>query len=226
MLDFAVIGGGIAGVSVGARLSELGQVTVLERESALAYHASGRSAAMFEESYGLPPTIALNEASRAYHFEANGGVVQPRGLMLIGTAENGEDFEADLVSMRMDEISLSEARAKVPVLNAHVTRAGYHADAWDLDTEKLVQDFAKTIRRNGGTVRTSAQVTRLTKTPQGWDITIGSDVLTARNLVNAAGAWVDEIAAMASIAPIGIQPLRRSMARIPAPAVWTSLAGR
>ena len=78
MIDFLVIGGGIAGASVGSRLSALGRVVVLERESALAYHASGRSAALFEETYGLPSTIALNEASRDYHFEANGGVVSPQ----------------------------------------------------------------------------------------------------------------------------------------------------
>lgn len=218
MIDFLVIGGGIAGCSVGARLSELGQVVVLERESALAYHASGRSAALFEESYGLPSTIALNEASRDYHFTANGGVTSARGLMLIGTNDTLPAFEADMVSMKMTEISRSDATAIVPILNSTVTRAGYHADAWDLDTDKLVQDFAKTIRGAGGSVQTSAPVTAIIRTTTGWDVHTNDTVLQARNIVNAAGAWVDEIAAMAAISPIGIMPMRRSMARIPAPA--------
>lgn len=217
MIDFLVIGGGIAGTSVGARLSALGHVVVLERESALAYHASGRSAAMFEESYGLPSTIALNEASRDYQFNAHGGVTSPRGMMLIGTADNMADFEADVVSMKMDEISRAEALAMLPILNTSVTRVGYHADAWDIDTDKLVHDFARVVRANGGAVRPSAEVSAVTRTAQGWDVTVGEYVLNARNVVNAAGAWVDEIAAMAGIAPIGITPLRRSMARIPAP---------
>lgn len=217
MIDFLVIGGGIAGTSVGARLSTLGHVVVLERESALAYHASGRSAAMFEESYGLPSTIALNEASRDYHFNANGGVISARGLMLIGTADNTAGFEADMVSMRMEEISSQDAKTFVPILNDTVTRAGYHADAWDLDTDKLVQDFARVVRGNSGSVRPSAEVTAITRTARGWDVHVGDEVLNTRCIVNAAGAWVDEIAAMAGIAPIGITPLRRSMARIPAP---------
>lgn len=218
MIDFIVIGGGIAGTSVGSRLSALGRVVVLERESALAYHASGRSAALFEESYGLPSTIALNEASRDYHFTANGGVTSPRGLMLIGNATNTDAFDADLISMKMDDVGRDAGLAMVPILNDTVTRVGYHADAWDLDTDRLVQNFARDVRASGGEVRTSAEVTAITRTAQGWDVTVGTETLSARNLVNAAGAWVDVIAKMAGIAPVGITPLRRSMARIPAPA--------
>ena len=217
MIDFLVIGGGIAGTSVGARLSELGEVLVLERESALAYHASGRSAAMFEESYGLPSTIALNEASRDYHFTAHGGVVSPRGLMLIGTNENEPAFDADLISMRMEEITVDEGRDLVPVLNDTVTRVGHHTEAWDLDTDKLVQDFARDVRTAGGEVRTAAPVTSISRTEKGWVIEAGDVQIEARALVNAAGAWADEVAMMAGIKPLGVTPLRRSMARIPSP---------
>lgn len=217
MIDFLVIGGGIAGTSVGARLSALGRVVVLERETALAYHASGRSAALFEESYGLPSTIALNEASRAYHFEAHGGVTSPRGLMLVGTEATKDDFEADCLTMRLDHIGSAEARAIVPILNDDVTRVGYHSDAWDLDTDRLVQNFASDIRSAGGEVRTNAEVTAISRTAFGWDVTAGGATLSARTIVNAAGAWVDVVAQMAGIAPLGFTPMRRSMARIPAP---------
>ncbi|WP_281984644.1 NAD(P)/FAD-dependent oxidoreductase [Thalassorhabdomicrobium marinisediminis] len=217
MIDFLVVGGGIAGTSVGARLSQLGRVTVLERETALAFHASGRSAALFEENYGLPATVALNIASRDYHFTANGGVTSPRGLMLIGTDDNRDAFAQDLAEMKLAEISPSEARDLIPILNDSVTRVGYDAAAWDLDTDRLVQNFAREIRDNGGTVRTGAEVTGVTRTRDGWEVAIGDEVLTTRTLVNAAGPWADELAQMAGLAPIGITPLRRSMARIPAP---------
>jgi len=218
MIDFLVIGGGIAGCSVGARLSSLGTVLVVEREDALAYHASGRSAAVFEENYGLPSTIALNEASRSYHFEANGGVASPRGLMLVATQPEEAAFEADLVSMKLDDIGVEAGRGFIPILNDRVTRVGYHADAWDLDTDRLVQNFAREVRGNGGSVRSNACVTNLTRTAAGWDVTVGCDVIATRTVVNAAGAWVDEVAAMAGMTPLGVTPLRRSMARIPAPA--------
>ncbi|MCF2869655.1 FAD-binding oxidoreductase [Octadecabacter sp. G9-8] len=217
MIDFLVIGGGIAGTSVGSRLSAHGHVVVLERETALAYHASGRSAAMFEESYGLPSTVELNKASRDYHFTANGGVTSARGLMLIGTNDNTADFDADLKSMHLTEVSLADAHAMFPILNDTVTRVGYDAHAWDLDTDLLVQNFARDVRRAGGEVRTGAEVTAITRTKTGWDVAVGDETLSARNIVNAAGAWVDVVAEMAGIAPIGITPLRRSMARIPAP---------
>lgn len=217
MIDFLVIGGGIAGTSVGARLSHLGHVVVLERESALAYHASGRSAAMFEESYGAPSTVALNKASRDYHFEANGGVTSPRGLMLIGTTDSTDAFQTDLAAMQLQQISVDDARAMFPILNDTITQVGYHVGAWDLDTDLLVQNFAREVRGNGGMVLASAGVTGVSRTATGWDVAIGDEVLSARNLVNAAGAWVDEVAQMAGIAPLGVTPLRRSMARIPAP---------
>ena len=107
MIDFLVIGGGIAGTSVGARLSALGRVVLLEQESALAYHASGRSAAMFEESYGLPSTIALNEASRDYHFNANGGVTRPRGPDARGHGRHHRRLQGRSC---VDEITRSQPR--------------------------------------------------------------------------------------------------------------------
>lgn len=217
MIDFLVIGGGIAGTSVGARLSKLGHVVVLERESALAYHASGRSAALFEQSYGLPSTVALNKASRAYHFEANGGVTSPRGLMLIGTKDTNDAFQHDLKKMHLEQTSMDDARAMFPILNETVTQVGYHADAWDLDTDRMVQNFSRDVRSNGGMVRTAADVSAVARTANGWNVTVGDEVLSTKVLVNAAGAWVDEIAGLAGIAPLGVTPLRRSMARIPAP---------
>ena len=216
MTDFIIIGGGIAGTSAGAYLSELGTVLLLEAEPHLAYHASGRSAALFEESYGKPSTVALNAASRAYHVENK--LLSPRGLLLIGGKNTAAEFEDERLKMGLDLISGAEAKAMVPILNTDVIdRAGYHADAWDLDTDLLIQSYVKTIRANGGTVTTNAPVTGISKYASGWKVTIKSDTFEAAILVNAAGPWVDQIAQMAGIAPIGFTPYRRSMGRIPAP---------
>jgi glycine/D-amino acid oxidase-like deaminating enzyme len=216
MIDFLIIGGGIAGVSAAARLSELGSVTLLEGEDALAYHASGRSAALFEQNYGKPSTIALNKASHAFHAEAD--VLGPRGLMLIGDAGSAEAFATDLDTMQLNSITIQEAKTMVPILDDTVVdRVAYHDAAWDIDTDKLVQTFARMARRNGATISTKAQVESINRTPEGWIVTTRNETYNARHLVNAAGAWVDQIAEMAGIAPLGFTPLRRSMARIPAP---------
>jgi len=216
MIDFLIIGGGIAGVSAAARLSALGSVTLLEGEDALSYHTSGRSAAMFEQNYGKPSTIDLNKASRAFHEGA--GILSPRGLMLLGSTDKAAEFAADQKQMQLDAISMSDAKSMVPILDeATVDRAAYHSAAWDMDTDKLMQTFVRMARQNGATVSTKLHVKAITKTDAGWGVHAGDQVFEARNLVNAAGAWVDEIATMAGIIPLGFTPLRRSMARIPAP---------
>ena len=212
MSDIIVIGGGIAGVSVAARLSAHAKVTLIEGENALGYHASGRSAALFEENYGLPSVVALNRASAAFQQP----YLSPRGFLLLGRTGEDDAFEADATKLKCPEISVAQARAHVPILNETITRAAYHADAMDIDTDRMIQDFAKTIRANGGRVLTGKPVTAISHdTP--WRVHCGDDTYTANQLVNAAGAWADQIALMAGISPIGITPLRRSMARIPAP---------
>ena len=217
MIDFLIIGGGIAGVSTAARLSELGSVILLEGEDALAYHASGRSAALFEQNYGKPATVALNKASFDFHVAAK--VLSPRGLMLVGRDDQADSFAADQRDMQLEQISVDEAKAKFPILRSDViSNAAFDPGAWDIDTDRLLQTFARSARANGGTFVTKAQVTAIRRTQNGWALTTKDQCYEARVLVNAAGAWVDVIAEMAGISPIGFQPLRRSMARIPAPA--------
>lgn len=217
--DFLVIGGGIAGASAAARLSELGHVILLEMEEALGYHASGRSAAMFVEDYGNASTVALNHASADYHRRANGGYLSPRGMMLLAGPGTEETYAKDLVSLGLTPISAAEAIARVPILNPErVTLAAEQPIADDLDTDRMIQDFAKILRATGGTVVTRAKVTKIQRSNSGgWLVEVGRETYEAAQLVNAAGAWVDQIAALAGVQPIGIQPLRRSMARLPAP---------
>ncbi len=229
MIDFLIIGGGIAGVSAAARLSELGHVTLLEGEDALAYHASGRSAALFEENYGKSSTVALNAASRSFH--ENAGVLSPRGLLLIGNPENADLFSADQSSMQLDPITVAEARSMVPILDPNTfDRAAFDSDAWDIDTDKLIQTFARQARANGALVATKARATAIRRTSSGWVVSTATQTYEAKSIVNAAGAWVDQIAQMASVTPLGFTPLRRSMARIPAPdghdiSAWPMLFG-
>lgn len=218
MIDFLVIGGGIAGLSAAARLSHFGNVTLLEAEDALGYHTSGRSAAMFEETYGSPSTVALNRASRAYLTGQNGGVLSPRGMMLIGGPDDGQAFADDMLAMAMQPMSMTDALAIIPILNPDtVTAVGYHREAWDIDTDLLMQNFTREIRSNGGAVLTGQRVQKIEKSGAGWQLATANSDFTAKILINAAGSWVDQIAMLAGINPLGFSPLRRSIARIPAP---------
>ncbi len=224
--DFLVIGGGIAGISAAARLAPMGSVLVLEGEDHLAHHTSGRSAALYEPHYGAPPVVGLSLASREY-FLSQPGVLGPRGLMTIARADQLEMLHKDADAMNLSMISAEEACAKVPILNPAVVAAGAMSDhAWDIDTDLLIQGFAKVARAHGGRIVTRARVSAIAKVAGGWKVTSAAGEFTAATLINAAGSWVDQVAVMAGVQPIGFQPYRRSMARIPAPGGMMSALGR
>ncbi len=219
MTDILIIGGGVAGLSAAARLSALGHVTVIERERSFGYHASGRSAALYEKSYGKPSTVALSHDSEDFFLTNARGVLSPRGLLLLGGPDDDAAFEADTKTMQLAEITLDDATTMFPVLNRDtVTRAAHHADAWDIDTDRLLNIFLQTLRNNRGVAHGNCSPTLINRTRDGWSVqTTTQGIIGAKLLVNAAGAWADEVAQMARVAPLGFIPKRRSMGRIPAP---------
>jgi D-arginine dehydrogenase len=215
--DFLVIGGGIAGLSAAARLSELGQVTLLEGEGALAHHASGRSAALYEPNYGPAPVVALSHASRDA-FLAMPGVLSPHGLMMVARAEERAVFEAESRGMDLHTVPVEQAVARVPILNPAVIAHAACADhAWDIDTDLLLQGWTRAARANGAQIVTGARVTALARRAGGWHAETTAGGFQGAVMVNAAGAWADQVAELAGLRPLGLTPMRRSMARIPAP---------
>lgn len=215
--DYLIIGGGIAGVSCAARLASAGSVLLLEAEDGLAHHASGRSAALYEPHYGLGPVVALSLASGDY-FHGTPGVLTPRGMMIVAKADDLAAFERDAAGMNLAPISFDAARSVVPILNpetvAHVALADH---AWDIDTDLLIQGFARQARANRAEIMTKAPVTAISRETSGWRVTTPKGDFSAKVLVNAAGPWADVVAKMAGVTALGFTPLRRSMARIPAP---------
>jgi D-arginine dehydrogenase len=216
--DIIIIGGGIAGISAGARLAPHARVLVLEGEEALGHHASGRSAALYEPHYGAPAVVELSLASGDY-FRSVPNLLAPRGLLLVARDDQKAAFDHDLAAMAFTPITVAEACAFVPILNPDVVRhAGHAPHAEDIDTDLLLQGFARTVRAHDGTILTRSRVSAIDRTATGWRVTWPGGVAEAPLLVNAAGAWVDRIATMAGVQPLGFTPMRRSIARIPAPA--------
>lgn len=213
--DFLIIGGGIAGISAAAHLAPLGTVTLLEAEPQLAYHASARSAALYEPHYGNRAIVAVSEASGPFYHAS--GFLTPRGLMVVDDAAHRARFEASVAHSGLTEIDMVQARALVPILNPEtVAFAATGATAHDIDTDALLARWQREARAAGARLLTRAPVTALRRSGGLWQVEAG-ETHTARIVIDAAGAWADRVATMAGMAPIGLQPMRRSMARIPAP---------
>jgi D-arginine dehydrogenase len=219
--DFVVIGAGIAGASVAFFLAPHGRVVVLERESQPGYHSTGRSAALFLESYGTPQVRALTRASRAFFDAPPPGfsdhpLIGPRGCLLVATHGQEEELQAhrDLLrTMAPNSRSLSpaEALAMVPVLRGErVIGGALEPDAFDMDVHAIHQGYLRGVKRSGGSVVCGAEVTALQRVREQWELTTRAGAFRSPIVIDAAGAWADVIAGIAGAAPIGLQPKRRS----------------
>ena len=219
MSDIIIIGGGIAGVSAAARLAPHGAVTLLDMEDTLAYHTSGRSAAMYEPYYGAAPVVALSLASGDF-YRAMPGLLTPRGVMIVARADEAAAFADNCAQMNITPIAMDDALARLPILNRDVVaHVGFGDHGWDIDTDLLISHFAKVARGHGAQITPKARVTGLHRDGAGWQVhTAQGSAYRADIVINAAGPWADQVAQMAGLAPKGLTPLRRSMARIAAPA--------
>ena len=216
--DIIVIGGGIAGVSAAYELAaEPSSVLLLEAEDQLAYHSTGRSAAMFILNYGPPSVRALTAAGRVF-FEtppegfAEHPLVGPRGILTVARTGQERDIAA-LVSEGRGIVAMSpeEALAKVPLLRrGHLATAAYEADAREIDVHALHSGYVKGLRARGGRIVTRARVQGLERRGAGWVVETTAGPFTAPVVVDAAGAWADEVAALAGLDPLGLVPKRRT----------------
>ena len=227
-VDFLVIGGGMAGVSAAARLAPKGRTLLLERESALGTHATGRSAAMFYQNYGAAPVRALSRASLPFFQAPPAGfseVALLRRTGVLTTALPGDEALFDDYLADADRaacarfISTEEACARVPILYpARVAKALFEADAYDLDVDLILQGFRRQARAAGAELRTDSEARAIARDAAGaWRVETTGGEIRARVLVNAAGAWADTVAQQAGLAPLGVAPKRRTACTVPRP---------
>ena len=217
--DIIVIGAGIVGASSAAVLSETKSVVILDMEARAGYHTTGRSAALFTENYGTPAIKILTRASRDFFENPPKGfcefpLLTPRGIIHMARADQLESVK-NFLAIHPDvvELSESELHARIPHLKSGRIVAGLlEADAADIDVNALHTGYLRQAKNNGAELHLNQAVTSLAYKDGFWEVTTGKMQLRAPIIVNAAGAWVDEIAKMAGVAPIGIRPLKRTAA--------------
>ena len=225
--DFLIVGGGMAGVSCGYELSKFGRTIVLEREAHPGTQTTGNSAALYVASYGNAVVRILNLASREFFDAPPPGftetpLLSPRPSIYAANRETvpllteiAQGAEAWLRPIGQDEML-----AMVPILRPEAAVAGlYEADTCDIDVDAMLQGYARGLKASGSALAVNAEAIAITRTANRWHVETRAGSFTAPVLVNAAGAWADEIAKLAGVRPIGLVPKRRSVAVVDPPAI-------
>ncbi|MFG0633216.1 NAD(P)/FAD-dependent oxidoreductase [Pseudomonas sp. xss_2] len=240
--DTLIIGAGIAGASVGYRLAGQRKVLLLEREAQPGYHSTGRSAAMFMEAYGTPQIQALTRASRAFYEAPPEGfcehpLLEPRGCLYVASVEQRDLLKATYAQNLANgtQVSLLDrdgALALVPSLRGEILAgAVLEPGAMDLDVHALHQGFLRGLRQAGGELRCNAELVQAHFLDDLWQVELADgSCIKARQLVNAAGAWADQVAEQCGVAKVGLQPCRRTAFTFPGPAAqdfarWPAVIG-
>lgn len=219
--DAIVIGAGIAGASAAYFMTPHARVLVLEREAYAGMHSTGRSAALFSETYGTPQVRALSRATRPFLSKPPAGFAEhpiliTRGNTIIGKADEVDEIVAEYDAIRpfTPELTLRDTQTilgSVPVLRPEFAQIGLHEpNAADIDVNELHQGFLRGLRARGGELRLNVNIRAIARDAQGWVIDDGEHAYRAPLLLNAAGAWVDQVATLAGVKPLGITPKRRS----------------
>jgi D-arginine dehydrogenase len=227
--DAIVIGAGIAGAAAAAHLAENRRVVLLERESQPGYHSTGRSAALFTETYGNLPIRILTGASRAFYEAWAEGfsdhpILTPRGALLFAGPGEEARLDADWAELsprdwRIRRLNADETLALVPALRPEAVIGAIHEpDAMDIDVHTLHQGYLRLLRRRAGHIVTNAEVSALRRVAGCWRAATAAVEFEAPVVVDAVGAWADAVADLAGLPPIGLRPKRRTALTVAAPA--------
>ena len=215
--DVVIVGAGIAGASLAAEIGGEASVLLLEAEETPGYHSTGRSAAFWSETYGGPAIQPLTSASRAAL--ADGGFLKPRGALHIADAEGEaalDALEAEFAGtgIPLERIGRDALQRRIPGLKPEWIAALWEPSCSDILVAELHAAFLKRARQAGVELLTDARLEAAERQAGGWRLDTRQGPFEAGILVNAAGAWADAVAALAGVAPIGIQPCRRTIVQL------------
>ncbi|WP_340150598.1 FAD-binding oxidoreductase [uncultured Sneathiella sp.] len=225
--DVVIIGAGIAGASLAGELSPGVSVLLLEMEAQPGYHSTGRSAAMFVDTYGPPPIRALSRASADFLENpperfSEGPLLSRRGVVMIARKDQLTSLETMIADLSdsggVRRLDAAEIESAIPILRKGYAAAGFANDrVSDIDVSALHQGYLRKFRSSGGILKSAQEVIELNRTSGRWQVTTTNGSYRAETIVNAAGAWADSIGEMVGAAPIGLAPKRRTAMVIAAP---------
>jgi D-arginine dehydrogenase len=223
-IDVLIVGAGIAGASLAAALAPWRRVLLVEAEDAPGYHATGRSAAFWHETYGGPQVQPLSIASfpalndPAPEF-SDRGFLSPRTALTLGQRSEAAAVDAFVAEFLAKGVAVSrmgraEIAGKIPGVRDEWSEAAFEAACSDIDVGRLHVAYLRAAQRAGATLATRAPLRSARRVSDGWNVQLGEQNVHAALVVNAAGAWADGVAAACGVAPLGIQPYRRTVIQL------------
>ncbi len=230
--DIIVVGAGMAGASLAAEVAGDASVIILEAESQPGYHSTGRSAAFWSESYGGPFVQPLTTASGAWLAKPpldfhDRSFLSPRGAIHIADPEGEPMLQAmrrefEVSAVDMEPLERARLEQIIPGLRSGWDSGLYEPSCADADVAALHAAYLKAARAKGARLLTDCGLERAERSASGWRVETGQGIVQAGIILNAAGAWADEVGRRAGEAPLGIRPYRRTIAQLrvdpPAPA--------
>ena len=220
-VDIIVIGGGIAGASAAFALAEDHTILILEMEEHPGYHSTGRSAALYSKTYGNTIVRKLAGLSRPFLESPPEGfcdypLLTDRGVLFLARSDQVDNLEKELlvlgsVDRIVEKVERNDLLKLLPVLQEGYAIAGiFDANAKDIDVDGLHKGYLKSMKKKGGALLTSAKVQEITPLEEGWLVKTDKDSFSCKILVNAAGAWADEIGKLAGATRLGLTPMKRT----------------
>jgi len=227
--DFIIVGAGMAGASIAYELAHDARVCLIERETQPGYHATGRSAALFAPSYGGREVRALTRASRRFFNQPSAGFVEGplltnRGVLYIARTEQLDALDVMISDVHgsngmIDRLDAARALKAVPLLrSSYVAGAASDRDAMDIDVDALHQGFLRGARGRGALIVVDAGDAAIARGGDLWRINLPTGAVAAPVLINAAGAWGDQVGQACGARPLGLQALRRTALLVDPPA--------
>lgn len=227
IFDFLVIGGGISGTSAAYELANFGSVALLESESSLGYHSTGRSAALFTRNFGNKTVRAINQVSETFFNNPPDGfclndLLTPRGSLTIATP--GQEKKLDLLfnyateQNKIEQLTPEETSEMAKIVKSEQVGIGaYEPGVTDIDVASLHQGYIKGFLKRGGEIFKTQPVEQMNYEDEIWQIKTGKSEFQAKQIINAAGGWAEQIGVLANAAKIGLVAKRRTAVVVEAP---------
>ncbi|PLW69911.1 FAD-binding oxidoreductase [Seongchinamella sediminis] len=229
--DIIIVGAGMAGASIAGELSGQARVLLLEREEQPGYHSTGRSAAAFIPSYGHdnPSLSLLTKCSLDFLLDPSEifrtkTLLHRRGLLVLCAPGEEAAMDQEWSSLQQSIPTIFRAdtdfiRRQLPIVNDDYAATGwYEPDVFDMDVHALHEGYLRALRERGGRLLSNVAISGLERRGAAWCVETPDASYSAPLLVNAAGAWADEVAALAGVDGIGLTPLRRTAVLLDPPA--------